>query len=570
MAQQTRTATTHSARSSGSGDELVYLPLGGAGEIGMNLYLYGFGPSDARQWLMVDLGITFPEEGQPGVDIILPDIRFIEEEAKGLQGIVLTHAHEDHFGAVIELWPRLKAPVYATPFTAALLKAKMAEQGVRVPIPIREVPLKGRVKIGPFDVEFVTVAHSIPEPNALAIRTPLGLVFHSGDWKLDPDPVAGAATDLERIKQIADQGIMAFVCDSTNAMRDGFSPSEAAVTKSITEIIRGAKRAVAVTTFASNVARLKAVADAASAAGRHLVVAGRSMHRVIEVARETGYLPRNFKYYDQNEYGYLEPSEVVCLCTGSQGEPRAAMARIAEDQHPAIALKRGDLVIFSSRTIPGNETAIGRIQNQLAGLGCEIITDANALVHVTGHPRRGELKQMYALTKPGLAVPMHGELRHMEEHARLAREAGIKDVRTVHNGQILRLAPGAPKIIDEAPTGRLYRDGRLIISAEDVPVRQRRKLAVVGLVAVAIVVDKKGELLADPEIELDGIPERDAAGRAMLELVADAVEGTIESIPRPRRRDLNTISEAVRRSVRARVDEAWGKKPICKVLLTQV
>jgi ribonuclease J len=541
------------------------------GEIGMNCYLYGLGPAEAREWLMVDLGITFPEgENDPGIDVILPDLRFIEEERAALAGIVLTHAHEDHFGAVAELWPRLKVPVYATPFAAALLTAKLAEFGGRERPEVRVKPLDSRFQIGGFDIELLSLAHSIPESNALVIRTPLGCVLHTGDWKLDPTPLIGAPAELGRLAQLGNDGVTAIVCDSTNALREGRSPSERDVARSLAGLVRAATGRVAVTIFASNVARIRAVADAARSAGRHLVVAGRAMHRIIAAAMETGYLPSDFKYYDQEHYQYLERDETVVLCTGSQGEPRAAMARIAEGQHPHISLGKGDLVIFSSRTIPGNERAVGRIHNQLIDLGCELVTDADALVHVTGHPRREELKEMYAWVRPRVAIPMHGEARHLVEHAKLARAAGVKEVVGVRNGDIVRLAPGAAAIIDEAPIGRIFRDGRLLVSAEEGPVRQRRALAFAGIVIVAITLSGRGELLAEPAITLDGVPAFDAAGQSVLEHLLDAVESTLKSIPPPRRKDGETVREAVRRAVRARVEDLWGKRPITKVLLTQL
>jgi ribonuclease J len=552
------------------GGELVFMALGGIGEIGMNCYLYGLGPADDRQWLMVDLGITFPEgENDPGVDVILPDLRFIEAERNNLAGLVLTHAHEDHFGAVVELWPRIRVPVYATPFTAEMLKAKLAEYGRGMQLPIREVALNSRFDVGPFDVELVSVAHSIPESNALAIRTPQGLVLHSGDWKFDPAPVVGDATDTGRLERLGAEGVTALICDSTNAMREGRSPSEREVAQSLARIVKGAKRRVAVTIFASNVARLRAVADAARAAGRQLVVAGRAMHRIIQVAISTGYLPEGFKYLDQDQFKYLQPPEVLALVTGSQGEPRAALARIAADEHPDISLDRGDTVIFSSRTIPGNERAVGAIQNSLVDMGCELVTDGDALVHVTGHPRREELKEIYALTKPRILVPMHGEARHLAAHARLARAAGIKEVVPVRNGDIVRLAPGEAEIIDEAPVGRVFRDGHLLVPSEDEPVRERRALAFAGLVVVALARSGREGVVPDPEIMLDGVPQQDAEGRPMSEIVRDAVEGTITSIPRDRRKDAELVREAVRRAVRAAVDDAWGKRPIVKVLLTR-
>ena len=536
------------ARNTTGGDELVFMALGGIGEIGMNCYLYGLGPAAARKWLMIDLGITFPEgENDPGIDVILPDLRFIEEERTNLAGLLLTHAHEDHLGAVIELWPRLGVPIYATPFTATMLKSKLADFGGKLRLPIAEVALNARFGIGPFDVELIAVAHSIPEPSAVAIRTGLGTVLHTGDWKIDATPTVGPPTDAARLRQLGADGVLAMVCDSTNALREGRSPSERDVAKSLAGIIKGAKRRVAVTIFASNVARIKAVADAARAAGRHLVVAGRAMHRIITVASETGYLPANFKYYDQQHFSYLEPHQVVLLCTGSQGEPRAALARIAEDAHPEVRLDQGDLMIFSSRTIPGNERAVGRIQNRLIDLGCEIIADGDALVHVTGHPRRDELIEMYGWVRPRIAIPMHGEARHLSEHAKLARAAGVKEVLDVRNGDIVRLAPDAAEVVDEAPVGRLFRDGQLMVPGEDGPVRERRSLAFAGIVMVALARSGRGDVLAEAEIALDGVPAADAEGRPMIDIVR----------------------EAVRRAVRSAVERVWGKRPIAKVLLVR-
>lgn len=562
-------AQAHETRA-GSREEIVFLALGGLGEIGMNCYLYGLGREEHRRWLMVDLGITFPEgEFDPGVDVILPDLRFIEARASDLAGIVLTHAHEDHFGAVIELWPRLQAPIYATPFTAALLKAKLAEFGGKVKLPIHEVQMGARFMVGPFDLELVTMAHSIPEPNGLLLRTPHGTVFHTGDWKLDATPVLGPPADEGRIAALGGQ-VLALVCDSTNAFREGRSPSERDVALSLASIVKEARGCVAVTTFASNVGRIRAIADAARAAGRHLVIAGRALHRIIQVAIDTGYLPHDLRYLDQQEFSQLKSDKVVALVTGSQGEPRAALARIADNEHPDISLGKGDLVIFSSRTIPGNEKAVGRIQNALAHMGCDLVTDADALVHVTGHPRREELKQMYAWIKPQIAVPMHGEVRHLKEHARLARETGVPNVLTPVNGEVVALAPGPPAIVDEAPAGRLFRDGRLIVPSEEGPVRERRKLSFVGVAVVSLVLSRRGEVLAEPEVVLDGIPAETVDGRAMSDLVSNAVDGTIASIPPTRRRDPEMVREAVRRAVRAAIDEQWGKKPIAKIMVSVV
>lgn len=552
-------------------DELVFLALGGLGEIGMNAYLYGLGPPDARKWLMVDLGITFPEgEDDPGIDVIFPDLRFIEDERSALAGLVITHAHEDHIGAVIEMWPRLGVPVYATPFTAGMLKAKLAEFGGRLQIPIHEVPLNGRFDVGPFDIELFEMSHSIPESSALAIRTPHGTVVHTGDWKNDPTPVIGGTPDEARLKALGDEGVLAIMEDSTNATRDGRSPSERDVARTLAELVKAAPHRVAVTTFASNVGRIKAVADAARAAGRQLVVAGRAMHRAIQVAIDTGYLPQGFRYLDQQRFGELKRSDVVCLCTGSQGEPRAAMARLAENEHPDISLDRGDLVLFSSRTIPGNEKAVGWIQNGLVRMGVNILTDADELIHVTGHPRRDELRELYSWLRPKILVPMHGEPVHLKAHADLAREVGIGEVQVAYNGEIVRLAPGPVRIVDDAPVGRLFRDGRLIVPSGEGPVRERRKLSYVGIVAVALALSRKGALMAEPVVALDGVPFEDEDGEPMEDIVLDAIEGTLRSIPPDRRRDHDMVSEAVRRAVRSAVADAWGKKTVVKVLTSVI
>ncbi len=551
-------------------DELVFMALGGLGEIGMNVYLYGFGPPKARSWLMVDLGVTFPHEMEPGADVVLPDLRFIIAERKNLVGLVLTHAHEDHVGAVIDLWPSLECPIYATPFTSGMLKTKLGEFGGSLTLPITEIPLSGRFNAGPFDVEFVSLTHSIPEPNGLAIRSPAGIVFHTGDWKLDPTPVVGRPHDAEKLQSLGDEGILALIGDSTNAMREGRSASEADVAQALKKIIADAPRCVAVTLFASNVARVASIAAATHAAGRSLVVAGRALHRIIEVAIETGYLPKGFTYLDQQRFSELSRNKVVVLCTGSQGESRAATARIAQDEHPDISLDKGDLIIFSSRTIPGNEKAVSRIQNALARLGVDIITDAEALVHVTGHPRRDELKDMYAWLRPKIAVPMHGEARHLKEHAKLARACGASETFEIVDGEMLKLWPGPASVIDEVPVGRLYRDGNLIVPDIEGPVKARRKLSFVGIAVIAMALTRRGEILGEPGVVLEGIPAANRDGDSIREIVLDAIDGTIRSIPPKRRSDANMLQEAVQRTVRSAINEAWGKKPVVKVLLSVV
>jgi ribonuclease J len=547
-------------------EELVFAPLGGAGEIGMNLSLYGFGGARRRAWLAVDLGVAFARDDLPGIDLIMPDISFLQEERRNLAGLVLTHAHEDHFGALFDLWPRLNVPLYATPFTAALLEAKRASEPGAAEIPVNVVPLGGRIKLGPFDVEFMPVAHSIPEPNALIIRTALGTVLHTGDWKFDPAPLIGTPTDEGRLRALGEAGCLAVIGDSTNALREGRSASETDVAKSLAQLIAEAPGRVAVTTFASNVARMRAVADAARACGREVVVVGRAMDRIAQVARETGYLDGVQEFRSTDAYGYLPPDKVVALCTGSQGEPRAALARIAEDEHPNVTLGKGDRVIFSSRAIPGNEIAVGRVINGLVAQGIEVITDRTHLVHVSGHPRRAELEDLYRWVRPQIAIPVHGEALHLAEHAALARKVGVPQALTCSNGDLVQLAPGPAGIVDRLPQGRLYKDGRLVISAEARTVADRRRLGFVGIVSIALAIDDDaGTIAGDPEVELIGIPETDAEGRPFDSLVHDTTVETVENLPRPRRRDPDSVADAVKRSVRSAVAARWGKKPLCVV-----
>jgi ribonuclease J len=547
-------------------NELVFAPLGGIGEIGMNLSIYGFGDERRRQWLIVDCGVSFASEEQlPGVDLILPDIRFLIEERKNIVGLVITHGHEDHIGALIDLWPRLKVPLYATPFTAALFEAKRLSEPGAPQIPVKVVPLGGRLTLGPFTVDFITVAHSIPESNALAIRTPAGIVLHTGDWKIDLTPVLGSPTDQARLTALGDEGVLALVGDSTNAVRDGRSPSEADVARTLAELIRTAPARVAVTTFASHVGRIRAVAEAARAVDREVVLVGRAMERVTQVARETGYLDGVQDFRSMESYGYLPPDKVLALCTGSQGEPRAALSRIAEDEHPEVTLAKGDRVIFSSRAIPGNEKAVARVINGLVSQGVEVITDRTHLVHVSGHPRRAELLDMIGWVRPKILIPAHGEALHLNEHAELGRRAGVPHVLVCRNGDLVRLAQDGAQIIDEVPSGRLYKDGSLLISAEAKTVAARRRLSFSGIVTVALALSEKGALVADPEIELIGIPETDAGGASMNEIARDAVEDAFESMPKPRRRDPDAVAEAVRRAVRGAIAQRWNKKPICHV-----
>jgi ribonuclease J len=551
-------------------DELVFAPLGGVGEIGMNLAIYGFGDERHRQWIAVDFGVAFADDALPGIDLIMPDIRYLTEERRNLLGLVLTHAHEDHFGALLDLWPRLNIPVYATPFTAALIEAKREGEVGAPEIPVHVVPLGGRFSLGPFDIELVSMAHSIPESNGLIIRTPVGAVLHTGDWKIDPTPVIGPPTDEAKLRALGNEGCLALIGDSTNAFREGRSPSEADVAKCLAELIRSAPARVAVTTFASNVARLRAVAQAAAACEREVVLVGRAMERIAQVARETGYLDDIQDFRSAEVYGHLPPDKVLALCTGSQGEPRAALARIAHDDHPEVAFSRGDRVIFSSRAIPGNEKAVMRVINGLVTQGIEVITDRTHLVHVSGHPRVSELIDMIGWVRPQILIPVHGEALHMAEHAEVARRAGVGKVVQCRDGELVRLAPGDPGKIDEVPAGRLYKDGALVVSAEERTVADRRRLGFAGMVSVALAVNARGDLIGDLRVRLTGIPEAGTLGRRTEELAYDAAVEAFESMPRARRRDPDALAEAIRNAVRAALSAVWNKKPTCHVHVLEV
>jgi ribonuclease J len=551
-------------------DELVFLPLGGLGEIGMNAALYGFGPEEDRQWILVDCGMGFGgEENLPGIDVVYPDLRFIEEERHNLLGIFITHAHEDHIGALVEMWPRLNVPVYATKFAIGLLETRRLSEADAPKVDLREIVPGQRLKIGSFDIEYVPVAHSIPESNALAIRTPHGLVVHTGDWKLDNTPYLGSLTSEETFRALGDEGVLALICDSTNVVREGTSPSESDVSRNLAQLIKDAPHRVAVTTFASNVARIRSVAEAARECGREVVVVGRAMDRVVDVAKECGFLDGLPEFRSAENFGYMPRDKIVAILTGSQGEPRAALARIAQDEHPDIALSAGDRVIFSSRAIPGNEKGVGSIINSLIEQGIEVITDRTELVHVSGHPRRGELAQMYQWTRPRIAIPAHGEPLHLSEHAKFARAQGVQEVVRAKNGTVVRLSPGSAEIVDNIPTGRLYRDGNIVIGAGERALPERRKLAFAGIVTVAIAIDDRGELVGDPVIDAMGLPDKNRQGRDLTDIIADTVADLLDGLSKAKRRDPEAVENAVHRAVRAAVNQEWGKKPACHVLVIE-
>ena len=552
-------------------DELVFLPLGGVGEIGMNAALYGIGPEKSRKWIMVDCGMGFAgEEAMPGIDLMFPDLSFIEERKADLLGIFITHAHEDHIGAISELWPRLRAPVYATRFAKNLLETRRLGEPGAPKVELREIVPGRRVKVGPFEIEFVPVSHSIPESNAVAIRSSHGLVVHTGDWKLDATPILGDVTEEAAFRKLGDEGILALVCDSTNVVREGRSPSEAEVAATLKRLITESPHRVAVTTFASNVARIRAVAEAAQACGREVIAVGRAMDRVIDVARECGYLDGLPDFLSADSYGNLPRSKVVALLTGSQGEPRAALSRVSRSDHPSITLAAGDRVIFSSRAIPGNERDVGAIINDLINQGVEVVTDRTELVHVSGHPRRDEMTEMYAWTRPGTAIPVHGEALHLDEHARFARAQGVSNVVKARNGSLIRLAPGTPEVVEHVKAGRLFKDGNVLVDDRDRAIPERRKLAQAGMVSVAIAIDEDGDVAGEPAVDIMGLPNRGRDGEPLIDTVVEIVSRTLSGLPKGKRRDADAVEKAVDRAVRSGVNEVWGKKPACHVQVVEV
>ncbi len=544
-------------------DELVFLALGGVGEIGMNMSLYGY----SGRWLMLDCGITFADDTVPGVDVIMADPAFIAQRVDTLDGLVCTHAHEDHIGAIPYLWEKLRCPVYATPFTAAVLRQKLIEAGLEHEVPIHEVPLSGRFSVGQFELELITLTHSIPEPNAVVLRTPFGTVLHTGDWKFDPDPLVGPTSDFAALQRLGEEGVLAMICDSTNVLRSGEAGSEAAVREALIDLIGKCKERVAVACFASNVARLSSIAAAATANDRHAALVGRSLWRMDHAARETGYLENVPPFLTDDEAAYLPRDKVVLICTGSQGEPRAALARIAEDEHPEVVLEPGDTVIFSSRVIPGNERAIGRLQNKLAHLGVEIVTEHDHFVHVSGHPARDEVKRMYGFIKPRIAVPVHGEARHLLAHARLAEECGAPNTVVTHNGEVVKLAPGAPAVLGEVETGRLVVDGKTLLPLGGQALKNRQRMTWNGAAMATVVVDPDGRLKAAPQVTVQGLAEDSEAIAEDLRL---QVEETVRDLPPRERRDDEALREAVRLTIRRALKNWHGKRPVTDVHVVRI
>jgi len=546
-------------------DELLFLPLGGAGEIGMNLNLYGH----AGKWLMVDFGITFGDDTTPGVDLITPDPTFIAERKDQLAGLILTHAHEDHLGAVPYLWPRIECPIYATAFTASVLRRKLSETSFGDRVEINVIPLSGQFSVGPFELELITLTHSIPEPNAVVLRTAVGSVMHTGDWKLDPDPVVGLTTDEQRLIEVGEEGVLAMVCDSTNVFVPGTSGSEGDVRENLEALVAKCERRVVVACFASNVARLETIARVGEATDRSVALVGRSLWRIYEAAKENGYLTDIPPFITEKDVGHMPPDRVLMICTGSQGEPRAALPRIAGGEHRDVTLETGDTVIFSSRVIPGNEMAIGRLHNRLISSGIEVITASDAAIHVSGHPARDELIQMYNWIRPQIAVPVHGEARHMIAHAELARDCQVPQPIVTQNGSMVRLAPGRAEIIDEVFSDRLAMDGNRLVSLDSRAIKARRRMTHHGTAVATIVIDEHGDLIRDPVVTVNGVYDENDDDGVECEVV-DAVIATIEDLRSKQRQDDNLVSEMSRRAVRRCIRALCGKNPHTEIHLIRV
>jgi len=555
-----------------SQDELVFLPLGGSNEIGMNFNCYGFGPPHHRKWIIVDVGVTFGDQTTPGVDIIMPDPTFIEAHADDILGIVLTHAHEDHIGAIGWLWPRLEAPLYATPFTAYLIREKLRDADLLDEVEINEVPLGGTIQLGPFEVTLVTLTHSIPEPNGIAIKTPLGTILHTGDWKIDPDPLIGGKTDMAAISRLGDEGVLAMVCDSTNVFVDGEAGSEAEVRVAMNKLISTLKGKVAVACFASNVARMDTAIRAAQANDRRVCLVGRSMHRMAAAARSVGFLQDIEPFVSDAEAGFFPEDKILFLCTGSQGEARAALSRIADGTHPHVSLGDGDSVVFSSRVIPGNEIAIRNLQNKLADKGVRLYTDRDHPgIHVSGHPCRDELKQMYQWARPQIAIPTHGERRHLIEHCNLAKDLQVPQTVALRNGDMVRLAPGRAEIIDEVPAGRLYVDGGMLTPENGEALRERRHADSNGVLHVSVVLDKKGRIVSGPQVRAVGMPgDEDYPLSEALDDLAEVAVNAMNRLDAGARDEDAQVETAVGRAIKKASQRIWERRPIVETTVLRI
>ncbi len=550
-------------------EELLFCPLGGSGEIGMNMNLFAFGKPGNHKWIMVDIGVTFADDTLPGIDLIYPDPGFIIEKKDNLLGIILTHAHEDHIGAIAHLWPKLKCKIYATPFTAVLIKEKFKEKHIDISKDIKIVELNGNISLEDFEIEFITLTHSILEPNGLRIKTPAGIILHTGDWKVDLNPLIGEDINTKRLKEIGQEGVLAMICDSTNVFSEGRSGSESDVRKNMLNIMSRLKKRIIITSFASNVARMESAFYCAEKTGRQISLVGRSMHRIYKAARQCGYLKNTIDPIDPREAKNFSRDKIVYLCTGSQGEPMGAMMRISNYIHPDVFIEKDDAVIFSSKIIPGNEKKLYKLHNQLVKEGIEVISEETEFIHVSGHPNREDLKDMYEWVKPKCVIPVHGEHRHMIEHINFAKEMQVPHPVQVENGDIVKLFPGEkPEVYDKAPSGRLYLDGSISVEEDSQSIRDRKNLSANGYLEITILITPKGNIHNNPIISFKGLPvyEKDN----FIYDLENEIEKTTKTFRLGNNKQEQNLIDALKISCRKLTKEKTGKKPFTNINLIKI
>jgi len=550
-------------------DELLFCPLGGSGEIGMNMNLFAYGKPDNQKWIIVDVGVTFADDTVPGVDIIYPDPGFIIDKKDDLLGIVLTHAHEDHIGAIAHVWPKLKCKIYATPFTSVLITEKFKEKKIDITGYLKIVELNSTINLDPFKIEFVTLTHSILEPNGLRIQTPAGNILHTGDWKCDPDPLIGGNINSERLKEIGNEGVLAMICDSTNVFSAGRAGSELDVRKNLLKVFERLKKRIIVTSFASNVARMETVFYCAEQTGRHISLVGRSMHRIFKAARQCGYLKNVIDPIDSRDAKNISREKIVYLCTGSQGEPMGAMNRIVKYTHPDVYIERNDAVVFSSKIIPGNEKKLYKLHNNLVKEGIEVISEDNEYIHVSGHPNREDLRDMYNWIKPKAVIPVHGEHRHMIEHIEFAKEMQVKYPVQVENGDIVKLYPGEkPEVYDKAPSGRVYLDGNVPVEEDSRSIKERRNISSNGFLEATIMITPKGNIHNKPLVTFRGLPvyENDE----FIYGLEEEIERTIKTFSLNNTKQQDNLIDALKITCRKFSKEKTGKKPLTNINLVRI
>ena len=550
-------------------EELIFCPLGGSGEIGMNMNLYAYGTAENQKWIIVDMGVTFADDSIPGVDLILPDAGFIIEKKNDLLGIVLTHAHEDHIGSVAHIWPQLKCKIFATPFTAALLQEKFKEKKIDISKFLNIVPLNTKIKLGAFEIDFVTLTHSILEPNGLSITTPLGTILHTGDWKIDPNPLIGGNVDEKKLKKIGDKGVSIMICDSTNVFSPGRAGSEADVRESLLKIMEIKSKRILVTSFASNVARMETIFYCAKKTGRSICLVGRSMQRIYKAAKKCGYLGNLIEPVEPKNAKNISKNKILYLATGSQGEPMGAMNRIVNGIHPEVFIEEGDCVIFSSKIIPGNEKKLYQLQNLIVRNDIEIITEENAFVHVSGHPNREDLKDMYKWIKPKCIIPVHGEHRHMKEHVAFAKEMQVPKTLLIENGDIIKMLPGdKPEVIDKAPTGRLYLDGYLGVEADSKSIKDRKNLSINGYLEITLILSNNGKI-KKPIISCKGIPESEDVENFIFDM-EDEIFSICKTFSLESKNQEKNLIETIKQNCRRIVKDKTGKKPFTNINIARI